>query len=213
MTSNPGPGGGSAGSAAPGPGPAPPDPATPGGAPPRPRPPVPDSRRLIAVIIGLVGLVGLVGLPVGWFLLVVVLWGLGGGDAPQPGTAGPAPLTGQFVFGPGGNQVAFIDASAPDLTRVKVTDAITRKTVITVTDPHVVDAAAFSLDGKTLATLDADGRVYLRNAATGQPTGTLTDASSTGPDGKRRQLVATWTIPGGAGILTVGRLPGTFGSG
>jgi len=129
-------------------------------------------------------LVGLVGLPVGWFLLLVILWGLGGGDAPQSGPAGPAPLTGQFVFSPGGTLVAFIDASAPDLTPVKITDAITGKTVTTVTDPHVVDAAAFSPNGKTLATLDANGRVYLRDSATGQLTGTLAEASnSTGPDG------------------------------
>lgn len=156
----------------------------------RPGPTVPGSRRVWVIAIALLAL-GLV--PLLWFAGVVVLWGLGGGDASPsggPGAAGPAggaPIT-QVVFSPDGTLAAFIDVSASsDLTRVKISNAATWRTITTVTDPQGVDAAAISPDDTTLAILDVDGSTYLRDIATGQLTAIL---PAPGGGGERGQTVA-----------------------
>jgi WD40 repeat protein len=143
------------------------------GVPPKPRPAAARSRRTIVIIV-----VALACVPVLWFVFVLALWTLAGGDAPSPagpgaaGRAGGAPLT-QVVFSSDGTLVAVVDASASsDMTRVTVSAAATGKVITTVADPHV-DAAAISPDDATLAILEVDGTTYLRDITTGQPTAVL----------------------------------------
>jgi hypothetical protein len=88
----------------------------------------------------------------------------------------------QVAFSPGGKFLVFMDVPSlySYLTHVRVSDVATGRVVATVTDRHGVDAAAFSPDGKTLATLDVNGSIYLRDVATGRLTATLADPGGGG---------------------------------
>jgi WD40 repeat protein len=212
------------------------DPAPPAGAPPWPgappwaHPAVPRPRRagkiVLVVVLALVQVALLLLLPV---LIIAIVWGMGGGDAPNwsyTPTPGGAPVS-QLAFSPDGSLVAAIDVSAStDASRVTVSDAATGKVLTTVTDPDGVDAAAISPDDTTVAILDVGGTTYLRDITTGQLTAAL-PTPGTGaergqtvafrPDGKvlavtdadstvylwnlaTRQVTASLTYPGSGGL-------------
>jgi eukaryotic-like serine/threonine-protein kinase len=126
----------------------------------------------------------------------------GGAAQPQPGSAGTPP-------------------------------AITVSRIATLADPRSagVNAAAFSPDGKLLATADHDGSTYLWDVATGRRVASLTDPGSNGvasaafsPDGRllatadqdgstylwdiaTRTLMATLTGPGFEGVASAAFSP------
>jgi WD40 repeat protein len=131
------------------------------------------ARRRVVIAVVLAG--ALVVVPVLWFVLIIGLWTLGGGDASPPGAAGPAggaPLT-QVAFSPDGTLAAFVDHPPySGATKVTVADVATGTVIATVTDPRVA-AVAISPDDKALAILDASGAVSLRDIGTGRQTAGL----------------------------------------